>query len=619
MTEQGGDRDEAAIDDGPSNGLDIIDASLSSLAIQSGKEQEGESQHDDESRQAIAKTDNVASRQPTVPITSGEEPGPTEGNATFGGFKIMRREGGGRSDSPRNRLGLVDGSGSGVRDRRNMTIEEREAAYREARQRIFGSEEGIVETSADVSAHLLAEGEGRGVVSEGESGTSSKEESRKGTPGRVSPAPSSTSSSSSTAFLRAGAPSFDPNIRGGPSAESQWQQPFMYPLVDANGQQYYPYPGGYVWPVLQHDINGRQIISNGSGPLISPTYPFPTPGSSGSNQELFSSVGPSPSVSSRSTSISAETEGEGGRSGIIEQAKGGTSTPASRAAGQISRAQSVSPTVPMHNSNGHQAVGGSSSSGGSSAGGGSMAAHVYQGQIPVPPSWNYYQQSATVPYNNSGGGVPSSNHMNGRPSPIQPYNAMQAEDGSARARMGYAAAAQGMPSKSGLMHSSSGSSSHSSGSGGPGYYSPGNPGPYRGEENSGAHAAASRGRGRSSHPDRFLFDPNKPSGGSVMRSDAGSMRHAIGKSASAAGMLESRPSEDQSGSSSNAGNGILATSSQDINRRVSSGNQSSDSVRKSTPPSHPSLPARPDWVMLKNSKLDPELRIEEANDQSGMP
>ena len=593
MAEEGDSGAELAAVDSLT-GRGEIDVGLSSLSIQDGEET-GLQTLDavrglDSQRSDTGESSATTQNQPVAASTTGDERCSTESTASpFGGFKIMQRESAGRSNSPRNRAG---GTESGVRDRRNMTIEEREAAYREARQRIFGSEEGSGETSAELSTNALAEVEGRAVGLESESSVSSRGDSRKGTPGRVSPAPSSTSSSSSTAFLRAGAPSFDPAGRGAP-VESQWHQQPLYSLVDANGQQYYPYPSGYAWPVLQHDINGRQIVANGSAPAISPTYSFPTPGSTGSNNETFPPAGPDSNGSSRSTSLSIETEGDGMRFNPVDHNR--MAAQGSRGAGLINRSHSVSPTIPIQAVNGHQAGAGSSA--------GSSGGHVYQGQAPTPPSWNYYQQPTPPLYN--------VNSNSGRPFPTQVYgNPVHSDDGSGRPWMGYTAASQG-PSRAGLMHSSSGSSSHSSGSGGgPGHFGPvpASPG-YRIEEN---HAAsymnpqgASRGRGRSSGPDRFLFDPSKPAAG--MRTEAGTLRQAIGKSASAAGMLESKTIAATSNGASQH-----APTNYDINRRVSSSsNPPSDSMRKSTPPVHPSLPARPDWVLAK-SRPGTEAKADEA-------
>jgi hypothetical protein len=469
-----------------------------------------------------------------------------------GAFKIMRREGAGRSGSPRSGLG---DAGNG-KDRRNMTIEEREAAYREARQRIFGSEDGGVDTSADASVSSIGEGDAK--CNGGEASSSSRGASRKGTPGHVSPAPSSTSSTSSAAFLRAGAPSFDPR---GASVEPQWQQSYPNPMMDPNNQQqYYPYPSGYVWPMMQYDANGRQIIN---APLASPYYQAVTPGSSGSNQDVYSSLGPSPSTSSRSTSVSAEGEGGpavGSRSNSVE------TTYASMAGNR-----GGSPHVPLQRN-----VGSNGSMGSNNVG---MTPHAYQGQIAVPASWNYYQPN--MPNYNG-----MSNNNNMRPYPVQ----------------------QNPFPRNGPTNPSSGSSSYTSGSG-PGYLSTAaSSSNFRidegvGGDNSYYNAASGGTRsGRVRSSQQPLFDPNKAEGSNRLEGSSGPGRQMLGKSASAAGKLESRPPPSTAG---------LPLSTQDMNQRASSSSTSSSSS-----PSHPSLPARPDWVL---SKSRPPIESPKTDTQQAVP
>ncbi|UZJ57486.1 hypothetical protein CBS101457_006806 [Exobasidium rhododendri] len=529
------------------------------------------------------------------------------GNTSFGAFKIMRREGAGRSGSSRN------GSGSGeagAKDRRNMTIEEREAAYKEARQRIFGSEEASVDASGDPSTMTpVSEVDIKSL--EGES-SSSKSVSRKSTPGRLSPAPSSTSSTSSTAFLRAGAPSFDPNLRGGPSAEAQWQQQQQqqqqqaYLMIDNNGQQYHHYSGGYVWPVLQLDVNGRQVISNANTPLVSPSYQFTTPGSSGSNQDFNSSLGPNSSISSRSTSISAGAESEnaqGSRSVTHDQSY--AASVGGGGGNEISRAQSVSPSIPFHRnvssnsmSQGRPGGGGGGGTTSNNTNGMMASSHVYQGQVPIPASWhnNFQQyQHAMQQYNNG------MNVNNLRPYPTQ--NSPMGNLEQQPQRVAYAAAAQ-EPSRGSPMPSSSNGSSQSSGSG-PAYLNPALTN-QRGDDvlyhsNS---LGSGRERGRISQTDRTLFDPNKPT--ITANSSSGtSGRLSLGKSASAGGKLESRPSS----ASDQGGKGL---DSEERSPATPSSRPSSEASRQFTPPSHPSLPARPDWVLqAKINKMVNEKMIEE--------
>jgi hypothetical protein len=508
-------------------------------------------------------------------------------DSSAAGFKIMRREG--RSDSPRN--GLSDGKNLG-KDRRNMTIEEREAAYKEARQRIFGSEEACVETVNDAVVCPTGEVEVKALANlslEVENGNSG--DSRKNTPGQLSPAPSSTSSSSSAAFLRAGAPSFDPSQRGTPVEAPHWQSPaYGYPVIDANGNHYFPYPGGFVWPpYLQHDSNGRQIVPQGATPVMSPSfYPLSTPGSSGSNQDVYSSIGHSPSVSSRSTSISADTEGDGGqtsvvRSNMVDQSHN-TMTSANRG-----RPHTISPSSSFQQGRNGSSFHPSGSSNGSSTNSGAvnlMPPHVYQGQVPVPASWSQYPNSPMTYTNRQYQLTPMYNgeDPSGRSQPSQ--------------RMGYAAALAN--SRGNGTIASSSSSVHSSESAS-GYLSPVASNSSRMDE----FNQSSQIRSRNGPSDRSLFDPHKPSnisnssnGGqySAPRAD-----HSINKSTSAASISDGRPNTDSTRSSST--NNSLSSLPSDVARRLSSTSTSpTESIRRVTPPSHPSLPARPDWVISQRNK-----------------
>lgn len=527
-------------------------------------------------------------------------------DSSAAGFKIMRREGAGRADSPRN--GLPEGRGSG-KDRRNMTIEEREAAYKEARQRIFGSEEASGENILDSVPSLSGEVEVKNLPNLSlEVGESSRIDSRKSTPGRLSPAPSSTSSSSSAAFLRAGAPSFDPSQRGTP-VEGHWQAPpYGYPVIDTNGNQYFTYPGGFVWPpYLQHDANGRQIVLQGPGPLMSPTYyPYPTPGSNGSNQDVYSSIGHSPSVSSRSTSVSADTEGEVSllrdQANMTTAGRGRPHSLSPSASFQHQQSRNGSNYHPSGSSNGN-----SSNSGGVGAAGTLVTPHVFQGQVPVPASWNYHPYSTPVNYSN-------------RPYQQQTAPMHNLEEMNNRNqhnhRMGYAAAlANGSRSGSGTIASSS-SSVHSMESA-PGYLSPVASSSSRIDDMN----HGSQSRSRNSLSERSLFDPNKSSNhsnnsnsGSTgspyqqgSRAEDNARRHSMNKSTSAAEVSESRPGLDPMRS------GSLNSSKFSLNPEIgrpsttATSTSPTDLSRRMTPPSHPSLPARPDWAIPVRSRfaIDP--------------
>lgn len=520
-------------------------------------------------------------------------------DSSAAGFKIMRREGAGRSDSPRN--GLSDGKSLG-KDRRNMTIEEREAAYKEARSRIFGSEEAAcVEAVNDSAVSPVGEAETKGLANLSlEVDSSNSRNSSRNTPGQLSPAPSSTSSSSSAAFLRAGAPSFDPSQRSTPLEASHWQSPaYGYPVVDANGNHYFPYPGGFLWPpYLQHDANGRQIVPQGGASVMSPPfYPIGTPGSSGSNHDIYSSVGHSPSVSSRSTSISGGTEGDNGqtsvvRSNNIDQTHNGITT-ANRG-----RPHNISPSTSFQQSRNTSSYHPSGSSNGSSSNNGAagnlMPPHVYQGQIPVPASWNQYPTSPAL-YNN-------------RPYQQAPMHSV--EDSNARnqsnQRMGYAAALTNSSRGNGTV-ASSGSSVHSS-EGASGHLSPVASSSSRRDELD----QGSQSRSRNGISERSLFDPHKNNqSGSIHGGQAVRKDFSVNKSSSAASLSEPRQYTDSTRSGSTNSNS-LSSIPFDISRRLSStSNSPTESLRKVTPPSHPSLPARPDWVISQRSKPAIDKPVEE--------
>ena len=225
----------------------------------------------------------------------------------------------------------------------------------------------------------------------------------------------------------------------------------------------------------------------------------------------------------------------------------------------------------------------------------------------MPASWNHY------PYNNS-------NNYTNRPYQQQVAPTYNVEEANSRnqqsQRMGYAAAlANASRSGSGTIASSS-SSVHSMESA-PGYLSPVNSSSSRMDDlNQG-----SQSRSKNSLSDRSLFDPNKPSnnnnsnngsnGGPYQqgsRGDDGARRHSINKSLSAAGLIESRPGLDPMRSGSN--NSSMSSLNPEVGRRVSSTTTSTsptDSNRRVTPPSHPSLPARPDWAIPVRSRpvIDP--------------
>lgn len=549
----------------------------------------------------------------STPSGSGT-PGPSVG------FRIMRREAGAsgsRSDSSRNGTATPEEGGSMRKDRRNMTIEEREAAYREARQRIFGSEgngESAISTpSNDGAAESGVDGVG---------GT--RKESRKTSSTRS--ATPSCGTSSDCAGLSSRNPTraednylpgdatsnpalqyISPTLYDLPTTVRPRHAGFGYPATDQQQFAYYTQAGAYPAPQIQIDAQGR--------PLMAQSWPYPQyPLVAGQvfHYGIPSDYAHSPGASSRSTSISTGTEGgESARSSISEQNMQqqhlSPSAPAplnvsSLQGTPVNRSQSVSPTVsyphrtPPHS--GNVTPGGTAVYPTQGPAPGGPWPLVYPGsasQLHFPPSASPY---ASLDYANAmrNGSVRPNGSANPVPPPASLYS-------PGYGRMPFQA--------SGTPPNGMATGPYFPGTGG----QTGQPGGMRAEEN-GMHTAhgVSRGRGRMSHGnERSLYDPNKPTATtSPATASSGNPcsngRHSLGKSSSAAAVLENGGFVSNrrdalpatmtgmtSMRSAVPGQGLRSTSSSSVR----SSGQSSASGAGSTfsLPSHPSLPARPDWAM----------------------
>lgn len=486
------------------------------------------------------------------------------------GYRIMRREGGNngpRSNSSRNGSNTPE-DGNGLRkDRKNMTMEEREAAYKEARQRIFGSEEAE-ETNPDAAepsgsnASCLDRKELKNVGS-----------SRSTTP----------FSSVSDATPRRATSHDESN-----TASSSEYPPQNVPINHQPTS--YPYPSG-PWQGVQVDVYGRPFQSQ-VWPSIQPQYgydpqapSFPSPYADNS------------SISSRSTSISTGTEGAGsGNSSMSEQYASPQPGPSNHGTPSLlnsamlqGRSQSASPISPFvpraQTSSGNNTPGGSyaypqsatlpqqSAPWGTT--GQQYYGHLNYSTPPSPMDNNRNQYMATNPYANVNG-------ANGQYNSGYLRQSMQGNGAWAHAvpqgtHFGNVPAQQ-LPQQD----------------------------PYMG---------AGRGRGRISQgSERGLYDPNKPPTPKSASSTSNS-KHTLGKSSSAAAVLENGLNQQRMAGSSGMSTPISAraiTPSGDQIRRSSSSNtrnghpapsaigpaSSSSSISSIN---HPSLPARPNWVTRQSN------------------
>lgn len=402
------------------------------------------------------------------------------------GYRIMRRDadGSSRSNSPRQSMGGGSGTSQGRKDRRNMTIEEREAAYREARQRIFGSSSNDTSPSEDVQ----------------------KDD------GPSPPTKTTQFSNNDTAEAR--------QTCEGDEAFGTQPRLCTSSLVSLN-EGVHPQKNSQVlhtnlsgWCSPPFDQSGRTFWPTAS-PMV---YPYHPPSEHASGMER----------SSRSTSISTSTEGgDSVRSTNSDRPVVPTSVP----------------PFPVTSSN----IPGSMSTGNMSPGGGFAYS---QAAAPMTAQWSQFASSAYPsmdPYNQSGmvptfgGYVPTTAGMQVMPrmavsaggTPVGGYN------------MGLFPFPTTLPP----------SSDHP-----PSY-------------------GIQRQRGRGNGGERSLYDPKK-STTAVSSPHNKDGRQALGKSSSESTL----PNDVQSKATSHATKGT-------------------NGALRTTPPCHPSLPARPDWVLAARAPV----------------
>lgn len=496
------------------------------------------------------------------------------------GFRIMRREGANsasRSESSRNGSNTPEDGNNTRKDRKTMTMEEREAAYKEARQRIFGSEE--VDEHNSESA-------------EPSTGTTPFQD-RKNTG----------SSRSTTPFNSVG----EVVSRQAPSQEES-VSPYFPELPSQNAyanhqiSTQYPYPNGG-WPSLQIAVDGygrplqpqhwpppqqQYAYDPQSAPFL---YPY---------AENTSNSG----ISSRSTSISTGTEGAGSaHSSTSDPYASGQAGPSNHSTSSLlnssimqSRSQSVSPSSPfvprMQPTSGNNTPGGSYVSPQSATSTPQnapwTAAYPYYGAVnystPASPMDSNRNQHVTSNlYINQNGANGQFFHPAGTsfnaPYPRPPLQ-------------GNSAWPNGVPQGTYFGNAPAQQSSQ---------YDP--------------YLGTGRGRGRVSQgSERSLYDPNKPST-PKSASSTSSSRHSLGKSSSAAAMLENGFGHSRMSGSSGMSTPVSSraiTPIGDQARRSSSSNTrnghpvpsaagSTGSSSSISSINHPSLPARPNWVTRQNN------------------
>lgn len=463
------------------------------------------------------------------------------GSSTPTNFRIMRRETGSsaasRADSPRDSGGV---NGNRRKDRRDMTIEEREAAYREARQRIFGNAEGI-ESSASSQKDPTQ-------CAEGISGSSAM-----GRPG-ISPRASTGSGSSANSGNQ-------PRLQQSLSS-SATQAPLL------------PFSAGSREADLSRHVSNSQSLSD-SGPATSngdlrgdeltaqapwqasaQHRPCPPP----KGTPLYEQVVPSSSTSSRSTSVSADTEG------------GDSST---RSSSSESRQTGIAPG--QYGAGNYPVFSPQTPHGGWYPPGTSFLPPNYPSQHQqYLPSAHYPDgQSQAFPYQHCvglqayAGAVGDATAMM-VPASGQSAFAQRAQGHSVQSAVPYVHSAvrpQTLPS-----YMASPMTSHG--------YMGASPAVQQGR----THVLASpdaigRGRGRQAQGTQRLFDPSKP----------------LGVSGS------SRTSSGTTTTSSQSPNPSLSGGAESVHGAHRGAGLGAPTTTADTPHTervkHPSLPARPDWVM----------------------
>lgn len=285
-----------------------------------------------EASNQYANRDLSTTSSPVAGSSSASSTGPTKT-----AFKIMRRDPSLGSSLLANRSD-VNGSSSesaSKRNRKDMTIEEREAAYREARQRIFGDEQAEAESAAALEKSKAAAAKGVQSASRRGDDTSQQQfdlEQHQARSSSVPPPPlpmaaptqpgygyyhpqhgwypmtTATAAPPHAAGLNAEAPVFDPS-RTVPVGQV-WYDPQQGTYFSAS-----PYPPTHFCPPEQLSAYGQPgwAQQGGQTPTMYPSHmpsyvsghdlfsPFPPTPSTGSS---VGAPSPAPSIAGSSSSVS---------------------------------------------------------------------------------------------------------------------------------------------------------------------------------------------------------------------------------------------------------------------------------------------------------------------------
>lgn len=494
--------------------------------------------------------------------------------ATNQSIKIMKRDVS-RSQSPR----VLAGDDS--KDRRVLTMAEKEIKYREARQRIFGEDDSGETAGGSSSSSSNSNNNNKKSIS------SLTASSAQVTDVAGSERPSSerghnlsTSSPPSPSFVRS---TIKPYATVRTSATPPLQDPYhfssqnqMYtnPQTSAGHQYMYGHPGMSGQPLAQYPSGGNYAQNYANPGQYRPPYYFqqqagPSPYASWSGPSQHdeynsngsaSLVQTSSSASSRSTSISTDAEsvagGEGsGSSETRSGQRSGPSTPLSYVGGVGNGAPTAPP--PFANQPWYPYAYHQGSQDGSVAG--NYGYPVWLGPTGVPAQTNAAYGGNNQPALHHRHSTGASGRENCSNAPDVSQNAW----GSVRPSQYLTRA----PYQSGQGSSPSPSVSPTAQLS---YRPPSPTNSISSTSIAPAGSGGSGGFGRGRRGDRALFDPNAPQGTSSPLSPASSTgqgeRRLVGKSASA-GALQ--------------GNGINSPAVANSSRVVS----------------HPSLPRRPDWAL----------------------
>ncbi|PWN33741.1 uncharacterized protein FA14DRAFT_173499 [Meira miltonrushii] len=479
------------------------------------------------------------------------------------GVRIMLREAGSNRSGSRNGSNTPDDGNGSRKDNKNKTMQEREASYKEARERIFGKEEAK-ETNSEATERPSSNApclDRKDLKNVGLSRSSSPSFSSGST---VTPRKATSHDESGTASSSEYPPQNAPVSHlpiSYPYSTGGWQGM----QVDAYGRPFQP----QAWPPIQ-----AQYAYDPQAPS------FPSP------------YADNASISSRSTSISTSTEGAGSANSSISeqfaspqpgQSNYSTSSLLNSAMMQ-GRSQSASPISPF--------VPRTQTSSGNSTPGGSYA---YPQSATSPPQSAPWGTTGQPYYGHLNYSTPPSPMDNNRNQYIAANSYVNPNGANGQYNPGYLR--QSMQGNGAWSHAVP-QGTHFGNV--PAQQMP-QQDPYMG---------TGRGRGRVSQgSERGLYDPNKPPT-PKSASSTSSNRHSLGKSSSAAAVLENGLNQHRMSGSSGMSTPISSraiTPNNDQLRRSSSSNTrnghpappatgSTSSLSSISSINHPSLPARPNWV-----------------------